>query len=245
MRIRNLEPLNLHKMQERQRNPEHEEREGANARAEGIRKHHPPPGTGPIRRTRHLLIQHLIEAIQHAANPDHHVPQRATPGLGIRRVIRPARAPARLGAVFGGGGDGLLGAAVAVRDHEHARDGDGDGDDFGPAQALVQQRHGEGVGEEGAAVVDGREVARGREVDGDVPAPAGDGEGAGDERRPFDDVGHRRLFRLGRGEVEGLVLHHLRGLSQEGEVSAPEGGPGGGEGLEAEDEELGWPEEGP
>ena len=42
-----------------------------------------------------------------------------------------------------------------------------------------------------------------------------------------------------------MVLDHLGCEAEVGGVAAPEGGPGFGEVAEAEDEELGWVEEGP
>ena len=53
------------------------------------------------------------------------------------------------------------------------------------------------------------------------------------------------MFALRRRWAQGLVLHHLGCEAEVGCVAAPEGWPGLGEMAQAEDEELGWVEEGP
>ena len=53
------------------------------------------------------------------------------------------------------------------------------------------------------------------------------------------------MLALRGGRVEGAVLYHLGCEAEVGGVVAPEGGPGFGEVAQAEDEELGWVEEGP
>jgi hypothetical protein len=44
---------------------------------------------------------------------------------------------------------------------------------------------------------------------------------------------------------QAAVLDHLRGRAEDGDVAAPELGPGLVPFLKAEDEELSWPEDGP
>ena len=88
---------------------------------------------------------------------------------------------------------------VAVRNNEDAADRNEDGDYFVEADFLAEERNAKGIGEEGGAVVNGREVAGSRHVHRDVPAAAGDREGARHESRHLENVGNGRELGLARG----------------------------------------------
>lgn len=103
---------------------------------------------------------------------------------------------------------------VAVCDDEDTGNGDCDGDDFACLHFFMENRDAEGVCEEGAAVVDCGQVGGGGLVHGDVPAAAGEGEGAGNEGGHLDHVADGRDLLLTGCRVEGLVLHGECDLAQ-------------------------------
>ena len=200
-------------MQDRQRDPQHEEREAADQAPEGHREDHAPPGGGPLGRAGVLLVQHLVQAVQHAPDTDDDVAPRAALHLPVLRAAAAAL-----------GGTGLLGrGGVTVGDDEDAGDRNRDRDGFVDAEFVVQEGDAEGVGEEGRAVVDGGEVAWGGEVDSDVPGAAGDSEEGGDEGGSFEHVRYGRCVGVFVGEVEVLGSDRLRGGAEEVCVASPEG----------------------
>ena len=210
-----LERLPAHDVQDGQRDPEHEQGEAADQAAERHREDHAAPRAGALGRAGVLLVQHLVQAVQHAADADDDVAPR--PALH-RAVLRAAAAALGAAGLFGRRG-------VAVGDDEHAGDRDRDGEGFVDAELVAQERDAEGVGEEGGAVVDGGEVARGGEVDGDVPGAAGDGEEGGHEGGRFEHIGDGRGVGVFGGEVEVLGADHLRGGAEEVGVPPPESRP--------------------
>ena len=221
-------------MQHWERDPQHEQREAPDQAPERHREDHAPPRAGALGRAGVLLVQHLVQAVQHAADADDDIAPRAALHLAV--VLRTTA----LGAAgfFGRGG-------VAVCDDEHAGDGDAHGEGFVEAEFVVQQGDAEGIREEGGAVVDGREVARGGEVHGYVPGAAGDGEEGGHEGGGAEHVGDGGRVGVFGGEVQVLGADHLRGCAEKVGVPSPESRPGGFALLDPEDEERDGPEEGP
>lgn len=235
---RQLKGLEAGVVQQRQRDPQHRQREQPDAGADKVCENHAAPRARAVGRAGEALVQDLVEAVQHGADADDDVAERAVARLVGRGRVAAARAAARLAAV-------LRRRRVAVRNDKHARNGDEHSRHLSPAQALAQQRDAKGVREEGAAVVDCREVARRRHVDGDVPAAAGDGEGRCDARYRLGDVRPRRDAHVPRRRVGILPRHHLCRLAQDLDVPAPEDGPGQRALLEAQEAELEEPEHGP
>ena len=70
---RPLKRLDARVVQNRQGDPEHEEREAADQTPECIRKQHAPHGARPLWRTGQLLIQHLVESVQDTADTNNDV----------------------------------------------------------------------------------------------------------------------------------------------------------------------------
>lgn len=225
-------------MQDRDGEPEHRQSEEANHAPEGVGEEHAAAGTASVGRTGDLFVQHFVEAVEDGADADDDVAQCAVIGFLFLRGRGSARAAPGLAAVFAG-------RRVAVGYDEDAGDGHGHGEDFVPAEFLVEERDGEGVGEEGRAVIDCGQVGSSGLVYGDVPGAAGYGQSAGHECGGADEVGDGGLAGEGCWDMEGAVLDHLGGGAEDADMSSPEGRPWGLVILEAEDEELGWPEEGP
>jgi hypothetical protein len=212
-----LKLLPSHIMQNRQRHPQHTQCKQPNQTAKHIRKHNAFIRTRALGRTREALVQHFVEAVQHAAHANHHVAERAVLRFMRRRRFVAACAAPGLRAVFRGRG-------VAICDDEDAGNGDGDGDDFACAHFFAQDGDAEGIREEGAAIVDGGQVACRCQVYGYVPAAARKGQGAGDEGCHLDHVADGRVLLLARRGVESLVLDGEGDLAQQLGVAAPEDG---------------------
>lgn len=218
-------------MQNRQRNPQHADREQTDQAAESVGKDHASVRAAAVRRARKPLVQHLVEPIEHRANADDHVTECAVLRFLRGRCLSSASAAARLVTV-------LCGRGVPIGYDEDAEDGNGDGNDLVRFDLLLKKRNTECIRKESTAVVDCREVARGRQVHGEIPASTGNCEGASDEGRHADHVAYGRGLRLADGWVECLVLDHERGLAEELDVSSPEDGQRGGKVLQAHYDEL-------
>lgn len=229
-------------MQQWQRNPQHRQREHANARAEQVRKNHAAAWTRRLGRTRHALVQDLVEAVQHAADADDQVAQRSVVDvrvwvfLGVTRLA--ACAAAGLGSM-------LRRVRVAIRHDQHADDGHGDREHLAPTQPLAEERYGEGVCKKSRAVVDRGQVGRGRHAHGDVPRAAGNGQSARNKSggacqiRPGVDVAEPLWC------VDVPELNHERRRADVFIVSAPECAPGHAPLLDAEDGQLQEPQHRP
>ena len=159
--MRQLESLPAHDVQDGQRNPQDKKREGPDQTAKGHGEDHAAPRTRAFGRAGVFLVQDLVETVEDTADADDDV----APGSAFCFAVldrAAADGAAGFAAVFGGRG-------VAVRDYEHACDGYCHGEGFVEAEFVFQKGDAEGVGKEGRTVVDGRQVARGCEVDGYVP----------------------------------------------------------------------------
>ena len=225
-------------MQQGQWNPQHRQGKGANHTAKSICKNHALVGGGSFGRTGQLLVEHLVQAIQHRADANDRVAECTVLCLVRGRGLVAASPAARLGAVLGGRG-------VTVGHDEDADNGNGHGDNLAQTDLFAQDGDAEGIGEEGGAVVDGRQVRGGGLIDSNVPAAAGQREGTGDGGRHSQHVADGGDEGLARGRVQGLVLHHEGRLAQQLDVAAPESGPGGGPALQAQQGEHGGPQQHP
>lgn len=121
---RELERLPAEPVQDRQRDPQHEEREEPDAGPERVREDRAPHRRDALRRAGPPLVEHLVQAVEHAARADYHVPEEAGAGGrgGGRRVTLVVG-----GAVF----------RVAVRDDQNTGDGNEHGERFVEAHALT------------------------------------------------------------------------------------------------------------
>nr|POF16507.1 hypothetical protein CFP56_24025 [Quercus suber] len=135
-----------------------------------------------LRRADPFLQQHLVQ------------PERDRPG-DRDHVAEQARRSELVGIRVSGG-------RVAVGDDERPHDGQTDGDDAVAAELLVQERDREDGGEEGAAVVDRREVRGGREGERDEPRQTADRQDDRDDRHG----GHQEVQRS--RDVPGQFEHH-------------------------------------
>jgi len=142
-------------MQNRNRNPEHQESEAANHAAEGVGKDGSPTGAGALWRTGKAFIQHLVESVEDATNADDKVAQESV----LRLLVIFSCASF---------GDFLL-WPITVCNYKHADDGYPHGKDLVEPEFLLEERDREGIGKERGAVVDGRQVTGCRQVDGDIP----------------------------------------------------------------------------
>lgn len=234
-----LEALNVEPVQEGEGDPKNSEGEEADARAEDVGEDGAADGGDALGGAGIALVEDLVEAVEDGADADDEIAGES----GARREVFGPRRRGR------GGGGGFVGggAGVAVRDDEDAEDGDEDGDGLVRAEGLFEDGHGEGVGEEGAAVVYGSEVRGRREAHGNVPAQAGNGQRRGDVDGHAGEVydGAAAAGDARGGDVDGLQLDHGDGREHDLQMLAPELRPRLGALLEAQREHRGGPEDDP
>lgn len=194
--VGDFETLNVEPVQEGEGDPEHGEGEEADAAAEHVGEDGAADGGHTLGRAGVALVQDLVEAVQHGTHADDEVACEAGACTGV-----------------GGAGHGrrrLVGAGVAVGYDQDAQDGDHDGDGLVHAEGFFENRHGECVRKEGAAVVYGGQVGRGRQAHGNVPAQPGNGQRRGDVYRHSRKIHDRPPApgNRGRRDVDGLQLNH-------------------------------------
>ena len=195
------------------RDPEDEQGKGSNAAGKGIGEDHASSRTAVLRRTGNLLVQHLIETIQDASDPNDNVAESPRGCLMLGWSLGSTSTSARFRAV-------LARCCIAICNDQYTDDGDGDSADFTPPQLLLQQGYAKSVRKEGRAIVNGRQIGRGGHIYGDVPAPASNGKSTGDEEGRPDHIGDR-IGGTNR-RMDGLILHHLCSLPKHLDVTSPE-----------------------
>lgn len=218
-----LERLPAEHVQDRERDPEHEHGEQADAAAERVGEEDAPYRRRALGRAGKALVEYLIQPVEHAPDTDDEVAKQACAG-----------------------GHGVVGVtAIPIRHHEHADNGYKNGDRLIEAQLLLEQGYAESVGEKGGAVVNGGEVAGARHAHGHIPCQAGDGEAGRNLGRRTQHVRHRAMLLDMTGHVELLFGDHMGGTAQQGYMATPESRPRHLSPLQTQEEKLGGPEDDP
>jgi hypothetical protein len=97
-------------VEDRQGNPEDEQGKASDETAEGVGEDHAPAGACALRGTGESLVQHLVQTVEHASDPDYDIAQKPV----LRFLLCFAHCAVRSLFAF---------AAIPVRNHQNSYNG--------------------------------------------------------------------------------------------------------------------------